>query len=112
MLTKREMAKRLGVHEHTLLRWAEYGIVVAHAYNGHAYLYEDPGPRPVIRDYSFGLPRAKPASPFDVTSQRVGVVCISKPAFFWHGYSSRGGPPQGISAGAARIDHQLSRFND
>lgn len=46
MLTKREMAKRLGIHEHTLLRWAEYGIVVAHAYNGHAYLYEDPGPRP------------------------------------------------------------------
>jgi len=44
MLTKKEMADRLGIHEHTLVRWAKHGIVDRHAYNGHFFLYEDPGP--------------------------------------------------------------------
>jgi DNA invertase Pin-like site-specific DNA recombinase len=43
-LTKQAMAERLGIHEHTLVQWAKHGIVKRHAYNGHAYLYEDPGP--------------------------------------------------------------------
>ena len=38
------MAARLGIHESTLVRWAEYGIVTRHAYNAHAYLYEAPDP--------------------------------------------------------------------
>ena len=42
MLTKEEAAARLGIHESTLVRWAEYGIVKRHAYNAHAYLYELP----------------------------------------------------------------------
>jgi DNA invertase Pin-like site-specific DNA recombinase len=42
MLTSREAAVRLNVHEHTLSRWAEHGLVTAHAYNGHYYLYELP----------------------------------------------------------------------
>lgn len=49
MLTTTEMAERLGVAACTLLRWAEHGLVVRHAYNGHAYLYEDPGPDPPAR---------------------------------------------------------------
>jgi DNA invertase Pin-like site-specific DNA recombinase len=44
MLTKEELTARLGIHEQTLLRWAEHGIVRRHAYNAHWYLYEDPGP--------------------------------------------------------------------
>lgn len=45
MLTSKEMADRLGIHELTLSRWAEHGIVTRHAYNGHPFfLYEDPGP--------------------------------------------------------------------
>jgi hypothetical protein len=44
MLTKKEMADRLSVHEHTVVQWAKHGIVTRHSYNGHAYLYEDPGP--------------------------------------------------------------------
>lgn len=44
MLTKEELTARLGIHEQTLLRWAEHGIVKRHAYNAHWYLYEDPGP--------------------------------------------------------------------
>ena len=42
--TKKEIAKQLGIHEHTVVRWAEHGIIKRQAYNGHAYLYEDPGP--------------------------------------------------------------------
>jgi DNA invertase Pin-like site-specific DNA recombinase len=39
MLTKSEAALRLGIHESTLVRWAECGLVTRHAYNAHAYLY-------------------------------------------------------------------------
>ena len=42
MLTKAEAAARLGIHQLTLVRWAEYGIVKRHAYNAHAYLYDLP----------------------------------------------------------------------
>ncbi|MGO4570199.1 recombinase family protein [Rhizobium sp. 2YAF20] len=42
MLTKNEAAARLNIHEHTLARWAEHGLVTSHAYNGHYYLYELP----------------------------------------------------------------------
>jgi DNA invertase Pin-like site-specific DNA recombinase len=52
MLTKEEMAARLGIHVSTLVSWAEHGIVLRHAYNAHAYLYEDPGPNPPIKQCS------------------------------------------------------------
>lgn len=42
MLTKQEAAARLGIHESTLVRWAEHGLITRHAYNAHAYLYEQP----------------------------------------------------------------------
>jgi hypothetical protein len=42
MLTKREAAVRLNIHETTLVRWAEHGLVIRHAYNAHYYLYEIP----------------------------------------------------------------------
>ncbi len=44
MLTRKEMAERLGIHEDTLVRWAKHGIIRKHAYNGHFCLYEVPGP--------------------------------------------------------------------
>jgi DNA invertase Pin-like site-specific DNA recombinase len=44
MLTKGEAAAHLGIHESTLVRWAECGLVTRHAYNAHAYLYEVPDP--------------------------------------------------------------------
>lgn len=52
LLTKNEIAQRLKIHPQTLVRWAEYGIVRAHAYNGHAWLYEDPGPNPPVKQCS------------------------------------------------------------
>jgi len=44
MLTKAEAAARLGIHEATLIRWATFGLVTRHAYDAHAYLYEEPAP--------------------------------------------------------------------
>ncbi len=44
MLTKAEAAARLNIHEHTLVRWAQHGLIARHAYDAHAYLYEVPGP--------------------------------------------------------------------
>ena len=44
MLTTSEAAARLGIHESTLARWVECGLVTRHAYNAHAYLYEVPDP--------------------------------------------------------------------
>jgi DNA invertase Pin-like site-specific DNA recombinase len=52
LLTKKEMASRLGIHEHTVVPWAKYGIITRHAYNGHAYLYEDPGANPPTKHCS------------------------------------------------------------
>jgi excisionase family DNA binding protein len=46
LLTKKEIAGRLGIHESTLTRWVEHGIIKAHAYNGHAWLYEEPPTHP------------------------------------------------------------------
>lgn len=45
MLTKEEAAACLNIHEQTLIRWAEHGLIARHAYNDHrAYLYEEPAP--------------------------------------------------------------------
>jgi DNA invertase Pin-like site-specific DNA recombinase len=53
LLTKQEMADRLGIHEQTLVRWRQHGLIRAHAYNDHgAWLYEDPGPNPPTRHSS------------------------------------------------------------
>ncbi|WP_245288264.1 hypothetical protein [Bradyrhizobium sp. Ec3.3] len=42
MLTKQEAAARLNIHETTLTRWAEHGLIAKHAYDGQHYLYELP----------------------------------------------------------------------
>jgi DNA invertase Pin-like site-specific DNA recombinase len=46
MLTKNEIASRLGIHAHTLTSWAKHGIVKAHAYCENRWLYEMPAKRP------------------------------------------------------------------
>lgn len=46
LLTKEELAARLGIHECTLTSWVKHGIVKAHAYNAHAWLYEEPPTQP------------------------------------------------------------------
>ena len=72
MLTKKEAAARLGIHEATLISWAEHGILARHAYNGHAYLYEAPGPNPPVKqcsrwnrlvDRAAAINTAKPSRP-------------------------------------------------
>lgn len=42
MLTAVEAATRLGIHEATVVHWAEHGMITRHAHNAHAYLYELP----------------------------------------------------------------------
>jgi hypothetical protein len=46
LLTKQDLAGRLGIHESTLTSWVKHGIIKAHAYNGHAWLYEEPATHP------------------------------------------------------------------
>ncbi len=41
-LNAKEMAERLNIHQHTVVRWAQAGILKRHAYNGHYFLYEPP----------------------------------------------------------------------
>jgi DNA invertase Pin-like site-specific DNA recombinase len=67
LLTKKELAARLGIHESTLTSWVKHGIVKAHAYNGHAWLYEEPPSRP-----------AKHSSRWDRLSDRAKVVRASR----------------------------------
>ena len=64
MLTRAEAAARLNIHEETLVRWAEQGLIARQAYNGHAYLYEEPAP---------GLP-AKHCSRWDRLVDRKSAV--------------------------------------
>ena len=80
MLTKQEMAARLGIHEQTLVQWAEHGIVRAHAYNAHAFLYEEPGPNPPVKqcsrwnrlsDRAAAAQRAKKAPPAHIDPEEV-----------------------------------------
>jgi DNA invertase Pin-like site-specific DNA recombinase len=42
LLTRKELATRLQIHEQTLSQWVKKGIIKAHAYNGHAWLFEEP----------------------------------------------------------------------
>jgi hypothetical protein len=52
MLDRKEMAGRLGIHELTVDRWAKYGLLKAHLYNGNGWqLYEVPGPN--LTDQAF-----------------------------------------------------------
>jgi hypothetical protein len=46
LLTKKELAARLEIHESTLTSWVRHGIIKAHAYNHHAWLYEEPAELP------------------------------------------------------------------
>ena len=53
LLNKKEMADRLGVHEQTVDRWAEHGIIRAHSYNDHGWqFYELPGPSMPVKHCS------------------------------------------------------------
>jgi DNA invertase Pin-like site-specific DNA recombinase len=45
LLTKKEIAARLGIHEATVTSWVKHGIIKAFAYNGHAWLYQMPTTR-------------------------------------------------------------------
>lgn len=51
LLTKKEIAARLGVHVATVTAWVKHGIIEAHAYNAHAWLYQDP-PKPPTKHCS------------------------------------------------------------
>ncbi len=52
MLTKAEAAAQLGIHEQTLVRWAQHGLVTRHAINAHDYLYEKSGPNAPVKHCS------------------------------------------------------------
>jgi len=45
LLTKAQLAKSLGIHVTTVTHWVQNGLIKAHAYNHHAWLYEQPPAR-------------------------------------------------------------------
>ncbi len=61
MLTKAEACATLGITDCTLVRWAKYGIVKRHAYNGYIGLYEPPGPHVPAKHCSRWNPLAQRA---------------------------------------------------
>jgi hypothetical protein len=67
LLTKKEIAGRLGIHVATVTRWVEHGMVKAHAYNGHAWLYEEPATHPT-----------KHCSRWDPLSERATAIHASR----------------------------------
>jgi hypothetical protein len=73
LLTKNDLAARLGIHVSTLTSWVKHGIIKAHAYNGHAWLYEAPPSCP-----------KKHCSRWDRLSDRAAVI---------HGSRRRGQGP-------------------
>jgi DNA invertase Pin-like site-specific DNA recombinase len=80
MLTAAEAAARLGVHEATVVHWAEYGIVTRYAHNAHAYLYALPVSTPTkhrsrwdrLSDRALAFKRGKESKPSDQIGR--GVV--------------------------------------
>lgn len=67
LLTMKELAARLGIHESTLTRWVKHGIIKAHAHNGHAWLYEEPSTYPT-----------KHSSRWDPLSKRAAAIHASR----------------------------------
>jgi DNA invertase Pin-like site-specific DNA recombinase len=62
LLTMKELAARLGIHEATLASWVKHGIIKAHAYNGHAWLYEEPATHPAKHSSRWDLLRDRAAA--------------------------------------------------
>lgn len=46
LLTKKELADRLGIHQSTLTSWVKHGLIKGHRYNGRVSLYEEPSTHP------------------------------------------------------------------
>jgi hypothetical protein len=61
-LNRKEMAKKLGIHEQTIVNWTVAGIFKIHAYNDHFSLYEPPDPNIPPKHYSRWDTQAERAS--------------------------------------------------
>jgi len=55
LLTKQELASRLGVGIKTVEAWTHHGILRAHRYDEKGRLYEDPGPHPPVKSQGLKL---------------------------------------------------------
>jgi excisionase family DNA binding protein len=56
LLTKQELASRLGVGTKTVEAWTHHGILRAHRYDEkNGRLYEDPGPNPPVKSQGLKL---------------------------------------------------------
>jgi hypothetical protein len=74
MLNRKEMAHRLGIHELTVDRWAQFGIIKAHLYNDHGWqLYEAPGPNMPAKHCSRWDRLADRAANLQAASQSIGL---------------------------------------
>jgi hypothetical protein len=67
LFSKKELASRLGIHVATVTSWVKHGIISAHLYNGHAWLYEVPS-----------NPPAQHSSRWDRLTDRAEVMLTSR----------------------------------
>ena len=68
-LNVKEMAKKLDVHEHTVVSWAAVGILKKHAYNDHFSLFEPPDPNTPAKHCSRWNTLAERALKLNATSK-------------------------------------------
>jgi len=74
MLNRQEMADQLHIHEQTVERWAQSGIIKAHLYNDNGrQLYEVPGPNMPVKHCSRWDRLADRAAALRAASQSIGL---------------------------------------
>lgn len=74
MPNRKEMADRLHIHEQTVERWAQSGIIKAHLYNDNGrQLYEVPGKNVPAKHCSRWDRLADRAAGLQATSKSVGL---------------------------------------
>ena len=110
LLTKKELSDRLGIHASTLTSWVKHGIIKAHAYNGHAWLYEEPATRPTKHcsrwDRLSDRAAATEPRPRSSSGTEGGVVC--RRVVVEKGVAVAV-PPKGLEPVAPAVDEQEQR---
>ncbi|MCL2661009.1 MAG: recombinase family protein [Acidobacteriaceae bacterium] len=73
LVTAAEAASRIGVHQQTIVTWAEHGIIPRQACDGYRYLYEIPNPLPVKHSSRWDTVSARAAAATERKNQNLHI---------------------------------------